>query len=36
MHILNQADDEDQKYLLGEIVVGFFAFYCKVFGNNNF
>ena len=36
MHILNQADDEDQKYLLGEIVVGFFAFYCQVFGNNNF
>ena len=24
MHYLNQADDEDQKYLFGEIIVGFF------------
>ena len=37
MHYLNQADDEDQKYLFGEIIVRFFfALIGKVFGSNNF
>ena len=36
MHNLNQADDEDQKYLFGEIIVRFFALIGKVFGSNNF
>ena len=32
MHILNQADDEDQKYLLGKLLWGFLPFIVRFLG----
>ena len=32
MHYLNQADDEDQKYLLGKLLWGFLPFIVRFLG----